>query len=131
MRLPRLDGLNVLFVDDRRDARFVVEHILKDAGATVTVLENGRQAVELMAHSSRALDVAIFDISMPIMDGLTATRRLRQEGIETPIIALTAGVMEEDREECFAAGCNAYLRKPVNGARLVEMVANLAGVCSS
>ncbi|WP_437230234.1 response regulator [Planctomicrobium sp. SH661] len=128
MELTRLDGLNVLFVDDRRDARFVVDHILRDAGAEVTLLENGQEAVELVNCPPQlvsSFDVMVIDVNMPVLDGLSATRCIRRQGHRMPIIALTAGAMEEDRRECLAAGCDEYLSKPIDGERLVEMVHQL------
>lgn len=136
MNLPRLDGLHVLFVDDRRDARYVVDHLLRDAGARVTLLENGQQALEKVTAAppgrSGAFDVVVLDMAMPVMDGLEATRILRQRGYDLPILALTAGVMEEDREECLAAGCDDYLRKPIDGIQLIQRVRTLAdGACAT
>lgn len=129
MELTRLDGLSVLFVDDRRDARFVVDHILRDAGAAVTLLANGQEAVDLVtkeASESSRFDVVVMDVNMPVLDGLTATREIRSSGLKLPILALTAGAMEEDRRECLDAGCDEYLSKPIDGARLVELVHQLA-----
>ncbi|SFI01055.1 response regulator [Planctomicrobium piriforme] len=132
MELTRLDGLHVLFVDDRRDARFVVEHILRDAGALVTALENGQQAIEAVTSTATPapapFDIVVMDVNMPVLDGLTTTRKLRHNGYQIPILALTAGAMEEDRRECLAAGCNEYLSKPIDGMRLVETVHRLARV---
>lgn len=129
MELTRLDGLNVLFVDDRRDARFVVDHILRDAGADVTLLANGQEAVDLISNpslESGRFDVLVMDVNMPVLDGLTATRKIRSQGYRMPILALTTGAMEEDRLECLDAGCDEYLSKPIDGARLVELVHQLA-----
>lgn len=131
MKVPRLDGLRVLFVDDRRDARFVVDHILRDAGAAVTLAENGQQAIEAITaappDSRNEFDVVVLDINMPVMDGLSATKQLREQGYCLPILALTAGILKDDRDDCLAAGCNDYLRKPIDGVRLVEVVRELAG----
>jgi len=129
MELTRLDGVNVLFVDDRRDARFVVDHILRDAGADVTLLANGQEAVELVNNrplATSGFDVLVMDVNMPVLDGLTATRQLRSQGHRVPILALTTGSMEEDRRECLEAGCDEFLSKPIDGERLVELVHQLA-----
>lgn len=129
MELTRLDGVSVLFVDDRRDARFVVDHILRDAGADVTLRQNGQEAVDLVNCSplpDTTFDVMVIDVNMPVLDGLSATRRLRSQGHRLPILALTTGAMEEDRRECLDAGCDEYLSKPIDGERLVELVHQLA-----
>jgi CheY-like chemotaxis protein len=128
--VTRLEGVRVLFVDDRRDTRFVVQHILRDAGAEVTSVENGLQALDAFcarACSGPSFDIVVMDIQMPVLDGLAATRRLRGQGCETPILALTAGAMEHDRRECLEAGCDDYLSKPIDGVALVERVNALAG----
>ncbi len=129
MGSPRLDGLRVLFVDDRKDARYVVDHILRDAGASVVLAENGMQALSTIANArgnAPLFDVIVMDVEMPVMDGLSATRRLRLAGIQQPVLALTAGNMEEDRRECLAAGCDEYLSKPIDGLKLVRTVHRLS-----
>ncbi|WP_437185179.1 response regulator [Planctomicrobium sp. SH668] len=133
MNSTRLNGLNVLFVDDRRDARFVVQHILRDAGAVVTAGENGQQAVELVRKfyaSPMQFDVLVLDVQMPIMNGLEAAAELRRQGIDTPILALSAGGEEGHRNESFEAGFNAYLKKPLDGEKLVDLVYQLARASS-
>ncbi|HWL07190.1 MAG TPA: response regulator [Planctomicrobium sp.] len=126
----RLDGLHVLFVDDRRDARFVVDHILRDAGAAVSLAEDGVQALSMIATTSevdtRAYDVVVMDVAMPGLDGLSATRHLRQLGFHHPILALTAGNMELDRQECLEAGCDEYQSKPIDGFNLVNAIYRLS-----
>jgi len=129
MELTRLDGLNVLFVDDRRDARFVVDHILRDAGADVTLLANGQEAVDRVNSppaSHEHFDVLVMDVNMPVLDGLMATRKIRSQGHRVPILALTTGAMEEDRRECLDAGCDEYLSKPIDGEKLIELIHQLA-----
>jgi len=129
MELTRLDGLSVLFVDDRRDARFVVDHILRDAGADVTLLANGQEAVDRvngLPFSKEHFDVLVMDVNMPVLDGLTATRQIRSQGHRVPILALTTGSMEEDRLECMDAGCDEFLSKPIDGEKLVEVIRQLA-----
>jgi len=129
MELTRLDGLHILFADDRREARFVVEHLLKDAGATVDLAENGLQALNLMrvndSTQTRPYDAVVLDILMPGLDGLGVTRRLRMRGCHVPILALSAGKMEMDRQECLDAGCDDFLSKPIDGEKLVSTLYRL------
>jgi CheY-like chemotaxis protein len=118
----------VLLVDDRRDVRFVAQHVLEEAGATVGTAKDGveaLEAVESAAERGEPFDLILMDIQMPRMDGLTAVGRLREQGCRVPIIALTADAMREDRERCLNAGCDDYLTKPIDAAQLVEKSADL------
>jgi CheY-like chemotaxis protein len=67
-------------------------------------------------------DLVIMDMQMPVMCGLEATRELRRQGYEMPIVVLTANVMPSDEQACIDAGCDAFLTKPVNRKRLIEVV---------
>jgi CheY-like chemotaxis protein len=105
--------------------------VLERAGAKVTVVENGRLAMDAaLAAEAQAVpfDVILMDMQMPVMDGYTATARLREKGYQGPIIALTAHAMKGDREKCEAAGCSGYLAKPVNMDELVRTVRQSCGV---
>jgi two-component system CheB/CheR fusion protein len=127
MRDPRttLNGKRILVVDDRREIRLIIEHFLEEAGASVDCASNGQEGFDaVMAAEARGepYDLAIFDVQMPVMDGLEATRRLRKSRFKKPIIALTAHAMEGNREECLNAGCTDYVSKPVDGPRLMELI---------
>ncbi len=111
----------ILVVDDGMTNRKLIKLVLTRAGANVTQAENGREACALAM--STAFGVILMDMQMPVMDGYTATRELRANGIECPIIALTAHAMKGDRERCLKAGCSDYLAKPINTDALIETVA--------
>jgi CheY-like chemotaxis protein len=118
----------VLVVDDRRDVRLLTRHILQRAGAAVEFAEDGIEALECVRSSlleSRPYDVVLLDMQMPRLDGYQTAALLRTMGYRSPIVALTADAMQGDMDRCLANGCNAYLSKPIDAARLVATVAEL------
>lgn len=125
-----LPPAKILVVDDGDTNRKLVRLILQRAGAQVTLVENGLQAVQ--AAEKEAFDVILMDMQMPVMDGYTATRTLRSQGSEVPIVALTAHAMKGDDEKCKAAGCTGYMAKPIDAdqllATLSPLLANVARV---
>src|SRR5690606_41913588 len=88
------------------------------------------EAVEQAAISGRCCDAGLMDVQMPVMSGFDATRGLRQQGRTLPIIALTAGAMAGDREKCLAAGCDAYVPKPMDRGELLRTIAALTSTPS-
>ena len=122
-RCPRSPARNILLVEDGDTNRKLIGLVLRRAGVQVTTAENGQVGAELaMRHP---FDLILMDMQMPVMDGYTATALLRQQGIAVPIIALTAHAMKGDEDKCLAAGCSAYVTKPVDADVLVETVAEL------
>lgn len=110
-----LKGVRVLLVEDNPVNQKVAIRMLQKLGCAVDVAENGQQALERLACAS--YDIVLMDMQMPVMDGLTATRLLRQREQQTGnhqiVIALTANAMQSDREVCFEAGMDDYLSKPL------------------
>jgi PAS domain S-box-containing protein len=120
-----LSGVRVLLAEDGPDNRRFITFILEEAGAWVDSVENGQDAVRnvmLNQKTSTPVDLVLMDIQMPIMDGYTAARTLRNNGWRGPIIALTAHAMLGERERCLAAGCNEYQTKPVDRVRLIRSI---------
>jgi signal transduction histidine kinase/ActR/RegA family two-component response regulator len=122
-------GLDVLVVEDNLvNARFV-EKLLERRGHRVQVAANGRLGVE--ASGASDFDLILMDVQMPEMDGLAATRAIRQRerttGAHVPIVALTAHASQEDRDRCLAAGMDDYLTKPLRVPLLDAVLGQLAG----
>jgi signal transduction histidine kinase/ActR/RegA family two-component response regulator len=123
--LPKLD-CRVLLVEDSLDNQRLISLFLRKAGAQVVIAENGRIGCDLVLQgldSGAPFDVVLMDMQMPVLDGYSASRELRQARVETPIIALTAHAMADDRRKCLSAGCDEYLTKPVDRQQLIAMVA--------
>jgi signal transduction histidine kinase/CheY-like chemotaxis protein/HPt (histidine-containing phosphotransfer) domain-containing protein len=106
----------VLLVEDNPINRQVAESLLSRIGMTVSNAANGQEALD--ALRVRTFDLVFMDMQMPVMDGLTATRQVRAEGIHTHIIGLTANAFASDREACLAAGMDDFITKPVTRAKL-------------
>jgi len=115
----RLHG-RILLVEDGADNQRLLRMQLSDAGAKVVSALDGRIAVDLA--TTQAFDLILMDMQMPVMDGYAATMELRRKGLTTPIIALTAYAMAEDRDKCLAAGCSGYLTKPIDEEKLLRTV---------
>lgn len=118
-------SLRVLYADDHAINRQVVTMILEPLGADLTLVQNGREALDSLTSS--AFDIVLMDVQMPEMDGLTATRLLRdheaaQGLVRTPVIALTANAMPDDVERSLAAGADLHLPKPIRPAELLEAI---------
>jgi PAS domain S-box-containing protein len=121
---PTFSGAKILLVEDNPVNQRVAQRMLQKLSAQVTVANNGEEALARLAAGS--FDVVLMDCQMPVMDGFTATRRIREleagraSGIRLPIIALTANVMSEDRDNCVAAGMDAHLGKPIEPKQMID-----------
>ena len=123
-----IQGVNLLLVEDNDLNAEIAEVLLGDAGAHVTTVHNGKEAVDLFETCpAGTFDAILMDVMMPVMDGLTATRTIRKmerEDAKTiPVIAMTANAFQEDARRCMDAGMNAHLAKPVQIEKVIKMIA--------
>ncbi len=105
-------SLRILVADDTRTNRIILEDLLREAGHDVVCVEDGAQAVKTL-EEDRSFDLLLTDISMPIMDGYTVARKLRESGSKIPVVAITAHVLEEEQAKMKDAGMNDILFKPI------------------
>ncbi|WEF34402.1 PAS domain S-box protein [Pseudoduganella chitinolytica] len=116
-----LAGARILLVEDNALNQLVAKGILEPAGAVVTAVWNGQEAVDALSADPARFDLVLMDVQMPVMDGYTATRLLRtQLGVRQPILAMSAGVTAAEREQCLAAGMNDFIAKPVDVEQMME-----------
>jgi two-component system sensor histidine kinase/response regulator len=112
----------ILAVDDNEVNLQIARELLRGQGFEVDTAQDGRQALDLVRQQTYSL--VLMDMQMPVMDGLSATRAIRQlpEGARLPIVAMTANAMEKDRRDCLQAGMNDFLTKPIDPQRLALVV---------
>ena len=115
----------VLIVDDGAENRELLRLLLQEAGLMVDEAENGRVGVEKAVAGHH--DLILMDVNMPVLDGFAATQKLRQQGLKTPIIALTANAMKGSEQECLDAGYSGYFSKPIDIDRFMARMAELLG----
>ncbi|MEZ6129993.1 MAG: response regulator [Planctomycetaceae bacterium] len=125
--VPGETSLNILVAEDIPANQKVVSAILKKRGHKVTIAHNGREAIDLCERDT--FDVILMDVQMPVMDGLQATKAIREldanDSRRVPIVAMTAHAMRGDRESCLAAGMDAYIAKPLDAELLLRTVERL------
>jgi PAS domain S-box-containing protein len=121
----RFPPARVLVVDDGDANRELIRLFLEPTGLRVTGAENGQVAVDLATREP--FDAILMDMEMPVMDGFTATRKLRELGVQLPIFALTANAMQGFERKVIAAGCTGYLTKPVDIDTLLLTLGELLG----
>ena len=127
-----IKGKRILLVEDNELNAEIAKTVLEDIGALITRAENGQQALELFKEKpAGTFDVILMDLMMPVMDGYTATRKIRElersDAKTVPIIAMTANAFQEDAEKCIAVGMNAHLAKPLD---IEKMKKTIKSICS-
>jgi signal transduction histidine kinase len=112
--------LSILLAEDNRVNQLLMVRLLEGRGHQVTVAGDGHVALDEVAR--HGFDVILMDVQMPELDGLEATRILRERGVETPIIAMTAHAMQGDRDKCLKAGMNSYISKPIQPEEVFQAI---------
>lgn len=116
----QLANLRILLVEDSPDNQALISIYLARAGASADIASDGEQGINLANKSN--YDVVLMDVQMPIMDGITAVKKMRESGYTKPIIALTAHAMKEERTRCIEAGFTDFLSKPLTREDLINMI---------
>lgn len=115
----------IFLAEDSPDNQILIQRFLKKCGIDVTLGVNGQIAYEQVTKAENIgepYDLVLMDMQMPLVDGYESTARLRKAGITTPIIALTASVLERDRQRCLEVGCDALATKPIDRGRLIKLI---------
>ncbi len=123
-----LEGRRILVVEDDVRNVYALTNILEPRGAIVEIARNGQEAITALEKASRTdaamIDLVLMDVMMPVMDGLTATRAIRENPAwkKLPILTLTAKAMPDDQQRCIEAGANDYMAKPLDVEKLLSLV---------
>jgi signal transduction histidine kinase/CheY-like chemotaxis protein len=119
-RAAPIHGAHVLVVEDLADNQWVARDMLERMGLRVTVADHGEQALQLLEKTP--FDMVLMDLQMPLMDGVEATRHIRERGelADLPVLAMTAAVLDHDREACEAAGMMGIVGKPIEPPLLLD-----------
>jgi two-component system, sensor histidine kinase len=115
----------ILVAEDNPSNQKLITILLQKIGLEVTIADDGGKAVEKCA--AETFDLILMDMQMPNMNGYDATRQLRKQGVKTPVIAVTANAMMGDEDKCLEAGCDGYISKPIDRAKLTEVVSQYLG----
>ncbi len=120
--IPDFSHLHILLVEDNKINRKVACAYLAETNATISIAKNGQEAIELFCENAQ-IDLVLMDLQMPIMDGYTATQKIRQEfKSNIPIVAMTAYVLIEEVKKCLDVGMNAHVSKPILASNLYTVI---------
>lgn len=123
--LDRIKGLKVLLVEDNPVNQKIAQIILTKSGCEVTPVFNGEEAIETYSGSPESFQVIFMDMAMPGMDGMEATRGIREIGFtDVPIIAMTASTRDSERQKCYDAGMNDFISKPISQGAILKVLEN-------
>ncbi len=115
------NGIKILVAEDEETNFLFINELIEETGATIVHAENGKEAVTLF-NDNDDIRIILMDIKMPLMDGITATKLIKEVKPDVPVIAITAYAMSGDKEKCINAGCDDYLSKPVRRTELLDLI---------
>ncbi len=123
----KLEGMRILVAEDNLVNQQIASELLQSEGALVTLTNDGQEALDAIVNAEIPFHVVLMDMQMPVMDGLSATRAIRQQFDATtlPIVAMTANAMDADRQACLEAGMNDHVGKPFNINSLIQVLRNV------
>ncbi len=125
-QLAPLQGLELLLVEDNPMNQAVASGLLQDMGARVTIAAHGAEGVALLERQPQRWQAVVMDIQMPVMDGLSATREIRERlRLDIPVVAMSAGVLPSEQYQCLQAGMNEFVAKPVDQSALLQALLNV------
>ncbi len=117
-----LIGKNVLIVEDDMPSIRYYETILKNSGADITILTNGKEFVDYVNNNSKTIDLVFMDFLIPLINGIDCTRIFRKQNRNTPVIMITAYSSEQAKTEAYIAGCNEYILKPIYPEKILFLI---------
>ena len=125
----QFSGVHVLVAEDNEVNQILITELLSNWGIAVTLAQNGAECLALLKAQKQSFDLIFMDVQMPVMDGLDATRHIRQDMqlTDIPIVALTANVMADDQQKFAQVGMNAFLGKPFDLEELNQILHRFVG----
>jgi CheY-like chemotaxis protein len=117
-----LSGKNIVIVEDDIPSIKYYETLLKNSGATITILRTGLEFIEYLKEEEKKIDFIFMDFLIPFVNGIDCTRIFRKSDKKTPVIMLTAYSSEQAKTEAFIAGCNEYVLKPIYCEKLIYLL---------
>ena len=119
----QLQGVRILLVEDNLLNQNIADDLLADSGVVLTFANHGQEAVDILTLKSNEFDIVLMDIQMPVMDGVTATKIIRDRLKNTiPIVAMTAGVLNSEKQQYLDAGMDDLVPKPIDGEKLIGVI---------
>jgi CheY-like chemotaxis protein len=108
-----LTGKNIIIVEDDMPSIRYYETLLKNSGADLMIFHTGKEFVDYLAHTDKAIDLVFMDFLIPLINGIECIRILRKDRKHTPVVMITAYSSEQAKTEAYIAGCNEYVLKPI------------------